>query len=199
MVNDPCTITIPCRHSYVAVWEPVAMKDDKSGDEKKKKYQDSAIIDPSDKATIKKINAAVEAAIKVGIEKKWGNKKPTKIDMPLHDGDVDRPTDSAYAGMVFLSCKADRQPGIVDNTGDQIMRQEDFYSGCYGFVNITMYPYLASGKAGVAVALNHVMKTKDDEPLGGTRISAEEAFADVLGGGTAKTAGSAKSKMNSLM
>lgn len=59
-----------------------------------------------------------------------------------------------------------KRPGVVDKARQPITDQEEFYSGCYGYVSINFYPFNAKGNVGVAAGLNNVMKVKDGESLG---------------------------------
>jgi hypothetical protein len=128
---------------------------------------------------IKKINAAIEAAKKQGITSKWGGKLPKNLWNPLQDGDEKRAEDEPYENSMFINAKAATKPGIVDKDRNPVLAQDEVYSGCYGYVSITFYPFNKNGNAGIAAGLNHIMKTKDGEPLGG-RSSAENDFADIL-------------------
>ena len=67
---------------------------------------------------------------------------------------------------------------MVDKKRNPIMDEDDVYSGMWAVVSVTFFPYNVSGNKGVACGLNNVMKTKDDERLGG-RTSAESDFSDV--------------------
>jgi hypothetical protein len=49
-------------------------------------------------------------------------------------------------------------------------------------VVVNFYAYNTSGNNGVAAGLNNIIKTRDDERLGGGGHSAEEDFADMAGG-----------------
>lgn len=160
------------RFSYAHVWEPKAVED---GGEKK--YSVSILIPKTDKVTLAKVKAAIELAKTEGLIK-LGGKIPANLKTPLRDGDIDRPEDANYEGMMFINANAKTQPGIVDATGAAILRQDDFYSGCFGRASITFFAYAGKSK-GIAAGLNHVMKTKDGEPLGG-RSTAESDFAEVL-------------------
>lgn len=163
----------PVRLSYLHIWEPAAIEEGQD-----KKYSASLIIPKSDKATIKRINDAIDAAKQQGKASKFGGKIPANLKLPLRDGDNERPEDEAYAGCYFLNASAKTKPGIVDKNRQPILAQDEVYSGCYGFVSITFYPFDKAGNKGVAVGLNHIMKAKDGEPLGG-RSSAENDFADI--------------------
>ena len=67
---------------------------------------------------------------------------------------------------------------MVDRERMPILDPEQIYSGMKALVSITLYPYKVSGNAGVAAALNNVMKTHDGTRLGGGK-SAKEDFAGV--------------------
>lgn len=166
-------ITGLVRFSYLHVWEPTAIEE---GQEKK--YSVSLIIPKSDKATLAEINAAIEAAKKAGKDSKFGGKIPSNLKTPLRDGDVDRPEDENYADCYFINANCKTKPGLVDKNVKPILEQDELYSGCYGRASITFYAFNTSGNKGIACGLNHLMKIKDGEPLGG-RSSADSDFAEV--------------------
>jgi len=170
MQQNTTNITIgPVRLSYARLFEPEAMKE---GDPKK--YSTSAIIPKKDKATIKKINEAIEAAKAIGKESKFGGKM-SGLKTPLRDGDEERAESPEYKDSMFLNANSNQRPGIVNANRSPIMDQSEVYSGCYGYLNLTFYPFNFNGTRGVAVGLNHFMKTKDGEPLSGG-ISVDDAF-----------------------
>lgn len=170
-VNPAKVITGRVRFSYVHVWEKQAI--DEGGEEK---YSVALIIPKKDKAGVKNIQQAIEAAKQAG-KSKWGGKIPAKLKLPLRDGDEERPDDEAYADSYFLNATCKTKPGVVDADVSPILDQDEFYSGCYGRASITFFPFDVSGNRGVACGLNHVQKLADGEPLGG-RSSAESDFAD---------------------
>jgi len=167
-------VTSLVRLSYLHIWEPAAVEE---GQEKK--YSASLIIPKSDKALIKKIKAAIEAAKEAGKTSKFGGKIPANWKNPLRDGDADRPDDEAYADSFFINANCKTQPGVVDKKLNKIMDQDEVYSGCYGYASVTFYPFNTNGSKGVACGLNHIMKVKDGEPLGG-RATAESDFAEIV-------------------
>lgn len=167
-------ITGIVRASYLHVWEPATAPGSTEA-----KYSASLIIDKSDKATLKKINEAIEAAKEAG-KAKWGGKIPAKLKMPLRDGDEERPEDEAYQNSFFVNANAKTKPGIVNANAAPILNQDEMYSGCFVRASITFYAYDQAGSKGIACGLNHLMKVKDGDPLGG-RSTAENDFADVLG------------------
>lgn len=171
--KNPCTITVPCRFSYLTIWEPKAMEEGQQ-----KKYSASLIIPKTDKKTIKQIEAAIDAAKIAGKDSKFGGKVPSTLKISFYDGDEAREEDEAYEKSMYLSARASTRPGIVDSSRSPITDQDEFQSGDYGFANITFYPYNSGGSKGIAVGLNHVMKTKTGERLSG-RVSVDDAFGDV--------------------
>ena len=125
------------RWSYANVWDP------KSINGGKPKYSVSLIIPKSDKATIDKIKAAIQAAYEEGESKLKGNGKfvPALEDIktPLRDGDRERKGDDAYANSYFINANSDMAPGIVDANRQPILERSEVYSGVYGRASITFY------------------------------------------------------------
>jgi len=162
------------RLSYANLFVPTSVEE--GGD---KKYSVSILIPKTDKETIKKIEAAIEAAKEAG-KSKWGGKIPVKgLKLPLRDGDEDRPDDDAYAGHFFINASSKTKPGVVDKNLQPVLDQDEVYSGCYGRVSINLYPFDTKGNKGIAAGLNNVQKIKDGEALAG-KSKAEDDFADAL-------------------
>ena len=74
------------------------------------------------------------------------------------------------------SAKVDYPPEVVDSQGNPIINQSEVYSGMYGRVNVSFFPYSFGGKKGVGCGLGPVMKTRDGEALGGSSPTAAQAF-----------------------
>lgn len=166
-------VTGKVRFSYLHVFEPFAVDE---GQEKK--YSVSLIIPKKDKATLAKIEKAIDAAKEAG-KAKFGGKIPAALKLPLRDGDIERPDDEAYEDSFFLNANARTKPGLVDKALNPIMDQEELYSGCYGRASITFYAFNTSGNKGIACGLNNLMKLEEGENLGG-RQSAENDFAEFV-------------------
>ena len=141
------------------------------------KYSVSAIIPKSDKETIKKIQAAVEAAKQESLSK-WGGKIPPNLKLPLRDGDIDRPEDEAYKGCYFFNANSRQAPQVVDKQVQPILDQTEVYSGCYGRISVNFYGYNSNGNRGVAAGLGNIQKLKDGEALS-SRTNAEDDFEAV--------------------
>lgn len=173
-------VTGKVRLSYTNVFEPKAMEG--SSDEK---YSTAILIPKTDKETVKKIRAAIEAAKELG-KSKWGGKVPANLKTPLRDGDEERPDDEVYAGHFFLNASFKTKPGIAKPIGKdangktkfaEITDSTEVYSGCYAKVSLNFYPFNVSGNRGIAAGLNNIVKIQDGDFLGG-RSSVNDDFAN---------------------
>lgn len=167
-------VTGTVRFSYCHVFEP--WSGDGSSDPK---FSVAVLIPKSDTTTLRKIKAAVDAARQKG-HKKWGNAVPKNLKLPLRDGDEERPDYEEYRNCYFLNASSKSRPGVVDASLNPILDAGEFYSGCYGRASLNFYAFSTNGNNGVAVGLNNLQKTKDGEPLGGTRSKPEDDF-DAMG------------------
>jgi hypothetical protein len=163
-------ITGKVRFSYAHVHEPKAIQEGQ-----KEKYSVSILIPKTDKVTIDKINKAIEAAKQEG-QGKWNGKIPAVLKLPLRDGDAERPDDEAYEGCMFLNANSVNKPGIVGPDREEIMSNEEFYSGCFGRASINFYAYNQSGNKGIACGLNNLQKLEDGDRLSGGGSTAAEDF-----------------------
>ena len=175
-LNNPTKVItgVDTRWSYANVWDP------KSINGGTPKYSISLIIPKSDKVTIQKIKAAIQAAYEEGESKLKGNGKSVPslavLKTPLRDGDLERPDDEAYKNAYFVNANSATAPGIVDADRQQIIDRSEVYSGVYGRASINFYAFNSNGNKGIACGLNNLQKIRDGEPLGG-KASAESDFA----------------------
>ena len=172
-------IVVPCRISFANIWEA------KSINGSDPKYSVSCVIPKSDKKTLAKIEAAVEAAKAEAKGKKWGGKIPPNLKLPLRDGDIERPDDENYANCMFLNANSSDKPGIVDRQVNPILDPMQVYSGCYCNVSLSLYGFNSNGNRGVACGLGNIQWLKDGERLSGkadaaSDFDAVEDDADVL-------------------
>ena len=166
------------RFSYAHLFKPYAAM---PGQEEK--YSVTILVPKTDTDTMSRINAAIEAAKQKGTADKWGGQCPPVLAVPVYDGDGVRPSDGMPFGAeckghwVFTaSAKADYPPEIVDRMGNPIINQSEVYSGIYGRVNVTFYPYMFGGKKGIGAGLGPVQKLRDGEPLGGSAPTAAQVL-----------------------
>ena len=174
IVKETKVVFGPVRLSYTHVFTKYVPD---GGTDKDGKFMTNILIPKSEKATVKAIQEAIEAAKSQGIVSKWNGKEPKKLDMPLHDGDTDK-DDEVYAGHFYVNAKSATRPGIVGKDKAPIVDEDEIYSGVWAIMSVTFYAYKANGNTGVACGLNNIMKFKDDERLGG-RSSANADFDGV--------------------
>lgn len=178
-MDNFCNVTTgEVRMSYAHLFKPYAAT---PGQEEK--YSVTVLVPKTDTDTMGRINAAIEAAKQRGISEKWNGQRPPILPTPVYDGDGVRPSDGMPFGpeckghWVFTaSAKADYPPEVVDQMGNPIINQSEVYSGMYGRVNVTFYPYVFGGKKGIGCGLGPVQKLRDGEALSGGHVSAAQAF-----------------------
>jgi hypothetical protein len=174
--NPTKVITGEVRLSYANLWEP------KSINGGSPKYSVSLIIPKSDKRTLDKIKAAIQAAYAEGEGKLKGNGKTVpalaSLKIPLRNGDEERPDDEAYSDSYFVNANSATAPGIVDNQQEPqpITVRSEIYSGVYARASVNFYAFNSNGNKGIACGLNNIQKLRDGEPLGG-KSRAEDDFA----------------------
>lgn len=160
-------ITPPFRASYANIVKP---RRTPSGD---MKYQISMIFPKGTDLT------AMKTAAKEAAQEKWGpdaSKWPKNLRLPFRDG-AER-QEEAYKNAIFVGASADRKPGIVDQNKQEIIDEDEIYSGMWARASVTAFAYDNSGNKGISFGLNNVQKLKDGERLDGRR-SAEDDFKDV--------------------
>lgn len=185
MTDATNVTTNEVRFSYVHLFKPYAHM---QGQEEK--YSVTVLVPKTDTETMNRINAAIEAAKARGVSDKWNGQCPPIVPTPVYDGDGVRPSDGMAFGpeckghYVFTaSAKVDYPPEVVDTMGNPIINQSEVYSGMYGRVNVTFYPYSFGGKKGIGCGLGPVQKTRDGEVLGGGMPKASSVFGAPQGSG----------------
>lgn len=147
------------------------------------RYSCTILVPKTDTDTMGRIQAAIEEAKRKGTADKWGGVCPPLVPTPVYDGDGVRPSDGMAFGpeckghWVFTAnAKADYPPEIVDKMGNPVINQSEIYSGIYGRVNVTFFPYAFGGKKGIGCGLGPVQKLRDGEPLGGSAPTAAQGL-----------------------
>jgi len=164
------------RSSYCHVFTP------HSFDNQDAKYSMAILIDKKDTELIAQIKSAIEE-VKTELKVKCGGKMPPNVKLPLRDGDVEKPDQKAYIGHYWLNANSKNAPQVVDRKLTILNSEDDFYSGCYCNVTISLYAYSTSGNRGIAIGLNNIQKVRDGERLDGKSsalddFEAEEDFMD---------------------
>lgn len=172
--KDTKVVTGKVRLSYCNLFQPRAVEEGQEA-----KYSCTILIPKSDKVTIQKIKAAIEAAKQAGISNVFGGKLPPNLKTPVHDGDGEKPNGGEYGeeckGHYVINATSKQKPGIVDKNLNEILDSTEVYSGCYAKVSINFYAFSKSGNKGIACGLNNVQKIADGDYLGG-RSRPEDDF-----------------------
>jgi len=157
------------RMSFVHLTKPYAYEQGQD-----EVYSVTCLLPKSDVATKQRIDAAIEAAKQKGKDDKWGGVIPPICTDPIHDGDGVKADGTPFGPeckgcWVFTAkCKPENyKPEVVDAYNNPIINGSEIYSGMYGRVNFTAFPYIYTGKKGVGFSLGPVQKTRDGEVLGG--------------------------------
>jgi hypothetical protein len=174
-------VTGKVRLSFPHLFEPYSIDGDQE-----EKYSVMLLIPKSDKVTIKAIKEAEKEAASIGKDTKFGGKVPSNLATIIHDGDEDGSAEDypERAGMIYMTVAANKKfrPGVVDRRVQPILDQSEVYSGVYGKVSMTAFPYTFGSKKGVSFGLNNVQILGGGDSLtGGKR--AEEDFDAVADDG----------------
>lgn len=177
--NPAHFVTGKARLSYVHLSAPYAREANATP-----KYECTVLIPKSDVETKKRMDAALAAAIKRGVEKGALKGIPTdKIKTPIYDGDGYRfdgytPFPAECKGHWVLTARSNTQPTVVDSAKNPIIDESEIYSGMYGKVGIDFYAFAVPSNRGIAAGLGNVMKVGDGERLGAPKATVDEDFED---------------------
>ena len=177
--NDPVKVlTGEVRLSYLTVTTPRAAQ---PGEEAK--YSVRLMIPKNDLATKADIDASIYAAAQAAVTKVWDGVHPPKINMPIYDGDGEKPNGGPYEpecrGHWIINASTKMKPQVVgiDNINADLS-PNDIYSGMHWRVTIRFFGYANRGNKGIGCGLGNILKTRDDEPLAGNASAASD-FATV--------------------
>lgn len=154
------------RFSYCNLFTPRAAQDGAA-----EKYSVTLLIPKTDKFTLKKIKAAMDAAKANYLAKNSGKKLPANLKSTLHDGDGERPNGGEFGpeckGCYVITVSSNNKPVLVYADKTPLTEPTELYSGCYGRAIINFYVYDTQGNKGISAGLNGIMKLEDGEPLAG--------------------------------
>ena len=174
MANATQITTGKVRFSYLNVFEPRSSM----GEGGELKYSVTLLIPKSDKATLAKVNKAMEAAKAAYLTKNNGKKLPANLKHTIHDGDGERPNGEAFneecKGHFVITVSSKHQPVICYADKTPITEPKELFSGCYGRAIINFFVYDTAGSKGISAGLNGIMKLYDGEPLGGGVVTDED-------------------------
>ncbi|SEA15288.1 Protein of unknown function [Eubacterium aggregans] len=179
------------RFSYVHVFQPYSSQQGDQGP----RYSTTILIPKSNAALVQQAFQAIEAAKQEGVSSKWNGTMPAMVSSPIYDGDGTRPNGEAFgpecAGHYVLTASSypDYPPEVVvGQDRHPATGQNEFYSGCYGYVSVAFFAY-NHGRNGIRCSLGNVWKTRDGEPLSGGRTKASDDFGNIqVAGGSPSAA-----------
>lgn len=185
-------VALAGRASYFYCLQP--QPDDIDVPDGPKSYK-SAILFPKDspKAAINVVLKAIKDCVVLGMETKWGGKKPANLQLPLNNGDEKAEEDEekygAYKGNYHMSAKKQERQGRPKlKANKKVVETEGIIeSGDWCLFDVTFYPF-ANKKKGVAVALNAVTLIEEGERFAGGPSedsideAADDLYGDVIGG-----------------
>jgi len=169
------------RGSYCNLIKAKHRKNPKPGDEPK--YSILIVIP---KKKYPKWIASLEKNMLAAGQEKFGKPIPkNKLKhWPIRDGDEeneDGEVDENHAGCWCISVSTRRKPNVIDKKNRKLIDEEEVYSGAW--YRATIRPWAwdnPEGGKGISIELHNVLKTKDDDRLGGGVSKAEDDFADEL-------------------
>ena len=167
---------------YPHLFEPQAFDDNPAN----AKYSVMVLIPKSDQDTIQAINQAYENAKQNGIAQ-YGQgfaSKATPLKRPvgsnsglIRDADEwpDFQDDPNFQDHYIMSIKSTQPPLVMaTEAGKRKLEEQEgkelVYSGCYGRVKFSIFPYNKVG-TGITCGLLTVIKTKDGDSIGGAHGS----------------------------
>lgn len=133
---------------------------------------DRNLFDPNDKgkrtasAIFEKSEdlSAVMAICKEEATKKWGNKIPKSLKMPVkEEKDEDKLEARPYLeNMLIMNSQTIFEISIID-VANNALTSEDIKAGDYVRLAVSAFPYDKDGNKGIGLNVNGVLKVKDGE------------------------------------
>ena len=159
-------ITPEFRVSFPALFTPVAFNETQ-----KPKYKVNMLFPKGTDL------APMIALAKAAADAKWPDPatRPKNLKNPFRDGDIEKPDTEGYAGHTFVAATSGMKPGVVDESLQPIIDENDMYAGCYAIASVTVYAYDKAGNRGVAFGLQNIKKMRDGDEFSG-RAKPEDEF-----------------------
>ena len=193
MAKSNRDVTAAGRLSYPNLFTPRA-----ANDQAAPKYSATLLIPKTDTATIQRVQAAIQAAVKDGVDRGVFKQPidPTATNYPpLRDGDTPNKNGEArgeeFQNCWFIAAKSTvkRKPFVVQGDLSPLIDESEIYAGAFVNMAVQFYAYESkTGGKGIAASLIGVQKVKDGDRLGGPALEAEDVFG-VIGGGNNATSG----------
>lgn len=174
--TSPTRVTVRATLSYVNVFSPYIDPKDPTG---KGKYKCLLLIDKSDKESVKKIQNAIKHVEAKMITEKYAGKAPKKaIKNTFIDADEEKEGEE-FEDRYCINVSKHVKPVIVDRKRNPITDEEEIYSGVIANVAIEFFYYWREDSKGITASLEAIQKVADGEPLGASRVRAEDVFDEM--------------------
>ena len=168
------------RLSYCNLFQAKAPYDNPNGE---KKYSSALLLPKLNTEAKAMLDAAHARAFENAVATKWGGVRPQIYTDCIHDGDGLKPrAGTAYGDeckgcwVINASAREAYPPLVVDQQRQTIVDPRQIYSGVWANVVIHFWAYNNAGNRGIGCSLDAVQKVRDDTPLGGQTIRAEDVF-----------------------
>ena len=174
-------VTPEGRLSYPHLFKPNPKAKTQDG---RLKYTGSILLPPDSDLMLLR-NAANDAVIA-----EWGSeksKRPKNIKAPFLDA-YEKSEDEQFKGWTLLRVSTLQQPQVVNGAGLPVSDPSDAYAGRWVRFSVRAGTYTTDTNSGVSFFLSNVQLLRDDEPLAGGKVQAQDEFVPiegVSGGGTA--------------
>lgn len=138
------------------------------------KYGCCLLLEKSDSEVRAALEQGLAAAMELGAQRVWGGKRPEKVNVPVHDGDTERPDQASFAGKLYMNVSSTRRPRIYDRHRKVLDQPGEFRSGDYGVALVRFKAYSRNGNNGIGAYIDGIMKTRDSDGA----VDVEAAFGD---------------------
>lgn len=138
---------------------------------------------------IPQVQAAIVAAAKDFFRDKWKEMLESfvaKSKIPLRKGEIHKPGEDAYRGMMSLSGNSKGRFGIFETRDGKnvplVASDGRPYSGCYVNAIVSFYGYNKGGGIGIGCGIEGVQFLRHGDAFGGGRVAAADEFGLVDAG-----------------
>lgn len=164
----------PVRLSYVTLSKPKSFADGGTA-----KYSAVLLIPKKDTKTVEAIKKAAKSCFDSNASLFKGYKFES-IFKAMRDGagaaEKGKAYPEEYADYWVMNVSNARKPKLNDADGNELLDEDELYSGCWAKVGMTMFAYNFNNVPGISVSLDLVKKHHDDERMGGGGDAREEDY-----------------------
>jgi len=164
MSNENSAVTPNFTTCFPAVFRPKEFNG-------KEKYQVTMVFKGD--ADLSNLKSLAENVAKENFGKVKG------VELPFKDGDSkDTEKYPIFADSTYIQASTQFPVGLVDQSRQPILSEDDFYAGCIARAQISAYSWSFQGRKGVSFNLKNIQKVAEGKRLGGSK-SVEDIFSIV--------------------